>query len=154
MNVCLLLQRRFAYIGHFIATHLHEKYGVDNFCAYVYRRQGLTFLKKQTDIHYSTLLLDEELHAAYKKEELDLSYLQWLEKEFGIPNLWSYIEIDRIIRLNQFVREYPYNKSSYTHEEMMRLIQVRARAIIRMLEKEKPDVLICSVVGGMGALLL
>ncbi len=154
MNVCLLLQRRFAYIGHFIAAHLHEKYRVDNFCAYVYRRQGLTFLTNQLDVRYSSLLLDEGLHAEYQKEKLDPQYLQWLEKEFGIPNLWPYIEIDRIIRLNQFVREYPYNKTSFTHEEMMRLIQVRARAIVAMLEKEKPEVLICSVVGGMGALLL
>src|SRR3989344_3160440 len=96
MNVCLLLQRRFAYIGHFIAAHLHEKYGVDNFSAYVYRRQGLTFLKNQNDLSYSSLLLDEELHAEYEKEKIDPPYLQWLEKEFGIPNLSPFLEIDKI----------------------------------------------------------
>lgn len=154
MKVCLLLQRRFVYVGHSIAIFLKEQYGVSDFCAYVYRRQGLEYLLNQRDVTYCSLLLDDDIHKKYKEEKLDIEYLKYLEKEFGIPNLWPYVEIDRVIRYGQLVREYPYNTSQYSHEDMMKMVQVRAKAIIEFFEKEKPDVFICSVVGGMGSMLL
>ncbi len=154
MKVCFLLQRKFAYLGHQIAINLKEDHGVDQFCGYVYLRSGYDFLKNQKDITYSSLLLDEELHTQYKTATLDLDFLKQLEKDYGIPYLWPYVDVDRIIRHNQLVREYPYDKSNYTHEEMMLMVQTRAKAIIDMLEKEKPDVAIFSVVGGLGSYLL
>lgn len=154
MKVCLLLQRKFAYLGHQIAINLKEDHGINDFCGYVYLRSSLEFLENQKEINYSTLLLDEEIHKQYKTAKLDLEFLKKLEQDYGIPNLWPYISVDRIIRFNQLVREYPYDKSKYTHEEMMLMVQIRAKAIIDMLDKEKPDALICSVVGGLGSYLL
>jgi hypothetical protein len=55
---------------------------------------------------------------------------------------------------NQLIREYPYDKPKYTHEEMLRMLQVRARAIINLIDKEKPDVLFCIPPGAMGSMLL
>ncbi|MBI5412983.1 hypothetical protein HZA42_01375 [Candidatus Peregrinibacteria bacterium] len=55
---------------------------------------------------------------------------------------------------NQLVREYPYNKSPYTHEEMLKIFQVKAKAIIKFLEEEKPDFIFISVIGSIGAMLL
>jgi len=154
MKGCFLLQRRFAHIGHYIALFLKEKYGVNDFCGYVLMRSSHEFLRSQKDITYRTLLLDEEIHKNYKKEKVDLKYLAYLEKEFGIPNLWPYLMIDRVLMSNIPVREYPYNTSKFTHEEMIRIVQAHARAIISMLKKEKPDFLFCSVVGSVGGLLL
>jgi len=154
MKACLLLQRRFAYIGHYIALALKEKYGLTDFCGYVLMRSSYDFLIEQKDIQYSTLLLDENIHKKYKKEKIDLKYLSYLEKEFGIPNLWPYIMIDRVIMSNIPIREYPYNNSKYTHEEMLKIVQIHAKSIIEMLNKEKPDFLFCSVVGNVGSLLL
>jgi len=154
MKGCLLLQRRFAYIGHYIALELKQKYGIENFCGYVYLRTSLNFLKLQTDIRYSTLLLDEDIHERYKTEKLDPVYLTYLEKEFGIPFLWPYLAIDRVLMSNQLIREYPYNKPPFTHEEMLRILQVHAKVIIKMLEEEKPDFVFGSVVGGIGSMLL
>lgn len=153
MKGCLLLQRRFAYIGHYVAKNLKDQYGIDEFCGYVYLRSSYDFLKKQTDIRYSTLLLDEEIHERYKAEKLDPAYIDYLEKEFGLPSLWPYLVVDRVIMSNQLVREYPYDKPPYTHEEMLRILQVHAKAIIKMFEEEKPDFLFCSVVGGVGNML-
>ncbi len=154
MKVCFLLQREFAYIGHDLAVHLKNRHGIEEFCAYVLNRPSYRFLKFQKEINYSSLLLDEDLHRKAEKEKLDLKYVKFLEEEYGIPNLWPYVEVDRIIRLNQLVREYPMEARKYTHEQMMIQIQVRAKAIIEMLEKEKPDYLFCTVVGGIGGLLL
>ncbi len=154
MKLCFLLQRNFAYVGHEMAKLFREKYGVQNFCSYVYLRRSYDFLKSQKDINYSQLLLDDEIHKYFKNEQLDLDFIKNLEKEYGLPNLWPYINIDRIVRYNQMVREYPYDTPKYSHEEMMRILQVRAKAIIKFLDEEKPDAVIFTVIGGMGSLLL
>lgn len=154
MKICLFLQRRFAYVGHAMALTFQKKYGINNFCGYVQLRDSFEFLKSQKDITYTELLLEENIHKQYKKEPLDLDYIKYLEQEYGIPNLWPFIDTDRIIRYNLLVREYPYDTPPYTHEEMMRIMQVRAKAIISFLEKERPDVIIFSVIGSLSGLLL
>lgn len=151
---CFIMQRQFAYIAHFVAQHLKENYGLANFCGYVYRRQGYDFLRAQNDLNYSTLLLDEDIHNRYRDEKLDPEYLDYLEKEFGLPSLWPYLTVDRVIMSSQLIREYPYDQTPYTHEEILRLLQVRARAILEMLDRERPDYLFCSALGGIGSLLI
>ncbi len=154
MKACFFLQRRFVYVGHAMALTFQKKYGINEFCAYITVRDGFEFLKSQKDIKYTGLLLDEDIHKQYKAEPLDLNYLKNLEQEYGIPNLWPYISVDRVVRYNQLVREYPYNTPKYTHEEMMRMAQVTAKAIIKFLEKEKPDFICLSIVGSLGSMLL
>lgn len=154
MKACFLLQRRFAYVGHKLAKILKEKYGIEEFCGYVYLRSSFEFLKNQKEINYTSLLLDEDIHNKYKEESLDLAYLQQLEKEYGIPYLWPYLALDRMIMFDLPKREYPYNTPAYTHEEMMRIFQVKARAIIKFLEEEKPDFIFLSVIGTISSLLL
>jgi len=154
MKGCFILQRRFVYIGHNIAVFLKEKYGVKDFCGYILLRPSYNFLKSQKDINYTNLLLDEEIHKDFKKVKLDIDYLRWLEKEYGIPNLWPYLKVDRVIMSNQAVREYPYDISPYTYEEMLKIMQVKAKAILDFLEKEKPDFIFASVIGSIGVSLL
>lgn len=154
MKGCLVLQRRFAYVGHAVARNLKERYGVTEFCGYVSTRQSEAFLKSQTDIAYGTLLNDEEIHERYKTETLDREYLASLEKTYGLPSLWPYLTVDRVLMSGQLVREYPYDRCAYTHEELLLLIQVYARALEKMLDEEKPDFLFCSVIGSVGSFLL
>lgn len=154
MKIGILLQRRFAFIGHYLARDLKERYGVAEFCGYVYLRSSYEWLKKQTDLNYTSLVLDEDVHERYKKEKLDLEYLKKLEQDYGLPNLWAYIALDRVLMYSQLVREYPYNTPLYTHEEMLRILQVKAKAIINFMDTEKPDVLIFPNNGGIGSLLL
>ncbi|MDO8499662.1 MAG: hypothetical protein Q7S66_03305 [bacterium] len=154
MKGCFVLQRNFAYIGHNLALLLKEKYGIDQFCGYVYMRSSYDFLKAQTEMNYTNLLLDEEIHKKYKDVKLDLDYLKWLEQEYGIPNLWPYIMLDRVVISNQLVREYPYDRPPYTHEEMLKIVQIKARAIIEFLDREKPDFILFSVIGAIGTMLL
>lgn len=154
MKGCFILQRNFAYIGHNLALLLKEKYGITEWCGYVYMRTGYDFLKKQTDIRYTSLLLDQDIHQRYTDEVLDLEFLKKLEVDYGIPNLWPYIMLDRVVMSNQLVREYPYNQSPYSYEEILRIVQVKAKAIIEFLDKEKPDFLVVSVIGAIGSMLL
>ncbi|MDO8594535.1 MAG: hypothetical protein Q7R93_03400 [bacterium] len=154
MKICFLLQRRFAYVGHAMALHLQSRYGVTDFCGYVYSRSSLKFLTSQKEIKYSKLLLDEEVHARYKNEKLDIDYLKKLEQEYGIPHIWPFIEIDRLIRYGLFIRDYPHDTSPYSHEEMLRVLQTHAKAITDFFETEKPDCLVLSVVANIGTMLL
>lgn len=154
MKACFVLQNRFAYSGHAIIKTLKKEYEIDEFCGYVFTRASFNFLQSQKDIKYTKLLLDENIHSLYKNEPLDLNYIKWLEKEFGLPNLWAYIELDRIVRHGQFVREYPYDNSPYTHEEMLRIMQVKSKSILKFLEEQKPDFIFFSVVGDFSMLFL
>src|SRR3989344_2398772 len=154
MKVCLILQHRFAYVGHELARYLKDEHGINEFCAFVKTRASYEHLSTQKDIAYSQLLLDEDIQRSYKDEPLDLTYLQWLEKEYGVPNLWPYINVDRIIRFSQLVREYPYDTPRYTHEEMLRTVQVYAKRIIAFLDAERPDVLFSAPIGAMSTTLL
>lgn len=153
MKGCLYLQRHFAIIGHAIAIHL-QKLGVKEFCAYTEPRTAYDFFISQKDIKYTRVILDEEIYEKYKQEKLDFQYLNWLEKEYGLPSLWPYLYIDRIIMNGQFIREYPYDKPTLSHEEMMRAIQANAKEIISFLKTEKPDFLVMSVVSSLGSMLL
>lgn len=154
MKICFLLQRRFAYIGHELAVNLKNKYGVNEFCAYVSQRSSFNFLKKQNDIKYTSLILDEDIHETYKDETIDYDYLKKLEQEYGIPNLWPHIAIDRVVMQNLLVREYPYDTPPYSHEELLKIFQVKARAIIEFLEREKPDVVFTTIIAAIGSSLL
>lgn len=154
MKACLLLQRKFAYTGHKLAIALKEKYGIKDFCSLVCVRSSFEFLKKQKDIEYSSLLLDEDIHNQYKKEVLNLEYLKNIEKEYGIPNLWPYITMDRVLMFGLLKREYPYNNPPYNHEEMMRILQVTFKSIINFLDKEKPDFIFITVINTVSAILL
>src|SRR3989338_2731721 len=151
---CLYLQRRFAYIGHAMAVLLKEKYGVNQFCAYTDLRSSFEFLQSQKDFEYSDILLDQDIHKTYANEPLDVGYLNQLEKEYGLPNLWPYIENYRIVRYGLFLREYPHDTPPYTHKEMMRAVQVKAKAIIKFFKEEKPDFLIISVLADISTMLV
>lgn len=154
IKALMFMKRRFAYAGHAMALVLQKKYGVKDFCAYTSLRSSFNFLKSQRDINYSEIALDENVHKKYKNEKLDPAYLDFLEKEYGIPNLWPYIEIDRIIRHGQFLREYPYDTTPYSHEEMLRILQARSRFLIDFVERQKPDFILFAVITGMSSLLL
>lgn len=147
-------QRRFAIIAHAIAASLTERHGFQDFCAFVSLRSSWEFLKSQTNVNYTSMLLDEDIHEEYKKETLDYAYLAWLEAEYGIPNAWPYLLVDRVLRYNQLVREYPYDTPPYTHEEMLRILQVTAKKIIKTFDEEKPDFIFMILVSNLGSMLM
>lgn len=153
-KICLFLQRAYAETGHALALSLKEHYGVTEFCGYTGLRRIHEMLRAQHDLEYTALLLDEDVHERYRHEKLDVEYLRGLEREYGIPNLWPYLAIDREVMANQAKREYPHHTPPYTHEEMLRLLQVTAKAVISFLDSEKPDVVIFSTVGNVPGYLL
>lgn len=154
MKVGFFLQRRFAYVGHEMARLLKERYGVSEFCGYVGMRSSYEFLKNQKDISYTSLVLEDDVYAQYRDEKTDLDFLRKLELKTVPPTLWRYICLDRVVRYGQLVREYPHDTAPYTHDEMLRIVQVTAKEVARFLDTERPDVLMFSVIGNISSLLL
>jgi hypothetical protein len=153
MKCSFLLQRQFAYIGHYLADALKTHHGISDFSGYVYLRSSHRFLTTQQEIRYSTLLLDQDLHNRWRDERIDHAYLSDLERRIGLPNLWPYLIADRVIMQEQLVREYPHDRLRYTHEELLKMLQVRAKAIDAMMEKERPDVVFGIPPGALGSML-
>lgn len=154
MKACFFLQRRFAYLGHQMAILLQEKYGVRNFCGFVTLRSGYDFLRAQTEINYAQLVLEEDIYASYKNEKVDLNFLDKFEKDYGLPNLWPYINLDRILRYNLLVRSYPSDQSKYSHEDLIKIFQATAKAVVKFLEEAKPDFIVFSVISNLSSSLL
>lgn len=124
------------------------------FCALVQSRPSAEFINTQKDIAYTSIINGEDIYRTLYDEKLDPEFLAKFEKEYGIPNLWPYLYIDRVIMNGQFVREYPHNKPTLSHEDMQRCVQVNAKAILAFLEKEKPDAVVISVIGTVASALL
>lgn len=154
MKACFFLQRRFAFLGHQMAILLKERYGLEEFCGYVCTRSSYNFLKSQNDIAYTNLLLEEDVYAQYKQETVDMNFLKSFADAYGLPNLWPYILLDRILRYNQFLRAYPSDKSKYSQEDLIKIFQTTAKAIIKFLGEEKPDFIVFSVISNLGSYLL
>ncbi len=154
LKICFFLQRRYALIGNATAYHIKKEFPYAEFCGVVGMRESLKFLKRQKDVVYTSFVLDEDIHKRYRDEVLDLDYLRTLEKEYGIPNLLPYLHIDRVLLHEHLIREYPHDKRLLSHHDLLRVLQVTAKAIISFLDTERPDVVVISVVGSTASLLL
>lgn len=140
-------------MGHALAVQLKNTHGVKDFCAYTDLHWSKNFLVSQKEINYSPILFDHEIHESFKKEEIDFDFLKKFEEDYGLPNLWPYLAPDRSIMLGILPREYPSNTPLYTHEEMLKILQVKAKAIINFLKTEKPDFIIFSAVGNLSSMI-
>lgn len=154
LKVCFFLQRRYAMIGNATAYHIKKAFPDAEFCGLVSMRESLKFLKRQKDVTYTSLILDEDIHNRYRSEVLDLDYLRALEKEYGIPNLMPYLHVDRVLMHEHLVREYPHDERPFSHNDLLRILQVTAKAIIKFLDEERPNAVVISVVGSTASLLL
>ena len=154
MKICFFLQRRFAYIGHAMAYNIKQEFPDTDFCGYISMRSSFEFLKNQKDIAYTSLLLEEDVYKETWDEELDPEYLERFEKEYGIPNLWPYLYVDRILMHGQHVREYPHDMPFLKNSDLKLFLQTLSKRLGKFLDGEKPDAVVFSIVGGIGSLLL
>lgn len=154
MKIAFYLQRSFSKVGDALCASLKEKHGDMEFCALVSPRTSYEYLRNEGLSKYTSLLLDEEVHERHRDTVLDMDYLKSLEKRVGLPNLWPYLVSDRIITQSQLIREYPYSEPLASHEDLLRMVQVTARALEDFLDREKPDAVIFSVVSHLGSMLL
>src|SRR3989339_34461 len=156
MKACIVLQNQYAKLGHAIALTLKEKYGVEKFCAYVISTGAEDFIKSQDDIKYDDILVDHKIHANYKNETIDLSYIKNFEKEHAPPHLWNYFYSDRKMMMSIGPKEEttPEIDPLYSHEDNLRIFQARAKATEKMLKEQRPDFIFFFAFGTIGHQIL
>lgn len=156
MKACIVIQNQYGKLGHAIALHLKEKYGVTDFCAYLFSTGAQEFIRRQTDIPYDPILVDHELHAQYKNEPIDLEYIRRFDETYTPPHLWHYLYTDRKLMMSIGPKEETTAiiDPLYNHEDLMRIFQVRARAIEKMLLETKPDFIFFFAIGALAHLIL
>ena len=152
MKGCFVLQRRFVYVGLELVALLRQRGAVDESCAYVVGREGRDLLLSQKEVRYTHIALDEDIFKRSLREPIDLPFLEKLEEEHGI--LWKFINVDRVVRQGQLVREYPYDMPAVSYEEMLRLVQGYAKHIEAFLAQEKPDFVFMFQPASLGTLTL
>ncbi|MFA6527996.1 MAG: hypothetical protein WCT46_00475 [Candidatus Gracilibacteria bacterium] len=153
MKICFSFQRNFAKLQHCLAIEFKKRGIATEFCGYSTSFKAEKVLLEQKEIKYGTIISDNRLHEKAKNEKIDYEYLEKLEKEYGIPNLWPYLITDRCVTRNIPKENFSYTPA-YDHEWMLKLLQVASKEIIEMLDKEKPDILIMPLVGNVGVHLL
>lgn len=156
MKVCMVLQNQYSKIGHAIARVLKERHGVTEFCAYVISPFAQEFLAAQRDIRYEPMLVDHQLHARAWQEPLDVQYIERFERVYGPPPLWHYLYADRKLMMSIGPKEETTTEvdALYSHEDLMRTFQVRAKAIEEMLTRERPDFILFFAIGTLAHLIL
>ncbi|WP_340117718.1 hypothetical protein [Pelagibius sp. 7325] len=80
----------------------------------------------------------ELLDQAHRLPAPDLEYIAAWEKEIADPTLWNALIIDRRLNFHlraQFVQSY---KPAYSHEDLLRLLQVSLQAIDAHFDRVRP----------------
>lgn len=150
MKVCIVFQNSYVHMGHAMALELRDRYGVE-LCGYIFSDYATRFLREQQDISYTGLLSDTEIHEHWRDETLDFDYLTNLEKEYGLPNLWPYLYVDRKLMSSIPPKEYngKHFDLLYPYEDLLRIVQSRFRMIISFFDKEKPDGVVLFTMGSL-----
>ncbi len=147
MRVLHYFNWTYSYLSHALAIKLQEKYDVNHSSGLVIGREVYEFLKNQNDIDYEHLALVQDIFNDYQNETVDHEYLSYIEKKYGIPNLWPYIYADRDIIL--------YNKySEYTYEDNLKILQIFFKNIEELIENARPDYVIFTVIASMPSYIL
>lgn len=156
MKICIVQQNQYVKMGHAIALHLSEKYGVDKFLAYVISPGAARFIRKQNDIKYARLLVDHELHQKIKSEKVDMAFLKRFEGTYSPPPLWQYLYVDRKLMMSIGPKEETTTiiDPLYDYDTLLKALQIRAKEIEKMLLEEKPDVVLFFALGAVSHMIL
>ena len=151
MKVCIVFQNSYVHTGHAMALELKDRYGVQEFCGYIFSDYATSFLRGQKEVSYTDLLSDTEVHERFRDEQLDFDYLTSLENEYGLPNLWPYLYVDRKLMNSIPPKEYngKYFDLLYSYKDLLRILQSRFRMIISFFDKQKPDAVVLFTMGSL-----
>lgn len=151
MKVLFFFNWEFTTLCHALALRLKERYGFkdSDFSGLAVQKKDYDFLKSQKDIQYSRIGVLSEYMNPQKVlgQQLDISYLRQMEKEYGVPNLWPFVYADRtLILYNEYV--------NYTREELLKFLQSAFRYTAAFLEDVKPDVVFFDCIASLPSYVL
>lgn len=149
MRIYMVFNGNDSYYFHEMAIRLRDKYGVEKFAGIVQGNRPYEFLKNQKDIDYQRLDSFQEIFNKYNTEEINYRYLNKIEEEYGNPFLWFAVYPERNVLFDRDLTAYINSFQKYSHEDILKLLQVFFKQIIKAIEDFKPDYIIMDNVSTM-----
>ncbi|TSC91529.1 MAG: hypothetical protein CEN90_327 [Parcubacteria group bacterium Licking1014_17] len=154
MRGCIFFNRSYIRWQHAMVLDLRSRFGVSNWCGYLYGKKALDFINDQEDIKYDQIIVDDFLAIEAKDEVVDKDYLASSEKKYGHPYFWQEFYSDRHMSINWPRQFYPKFSPIFNHYQIKQQLQIRIKKIEKMLMECKPDFVIFTDAGAMGVNLL
>ena len=151
MKIMFFFNWEFSHFCHSLAMYVKNKYPDSKFSGVVVQRKQFPFLKEQSAVDYSLLLL-EDVFNEYKSAKVDTEFLNQTEREYarrypGSPYLWEMVYADRDISPT-----FAVNK--YTDDEVKRIVQVLFKRFEKFIDENKPDFLVFDCIASLPAFVL
>lgn len=101
------------------------------------------FVKEHPDVEYDYILVKEwEIIKKSRLTKPDLNKIKEYEKIIGNPTLWEPLICDRRIYLGKMCTARQDYRPSFTHEEMLSILQVALERLEGLLSRVKPNVIL------------
>ena len=101
------------------------------------------FVRRHSDLEAEyTVVKEWEIVEASRKLKPDLDKIRAYEKAIGNPTLWDAVICDRRIYLGKQCKVKQDYCPSFSHEQMLSILQVALETLERLLDQVKPDVVL------------
>jgi len=147
-KIFFLLPGLYAPLGHAIARKLKEEYGLSHMAAFTVSDWARDFVQGQSEVRYEPHIHDQDIQDKALTVDVDKQRLESIEREYGLPNLWPYILVDRDI-IYPF-KGHPFYR--YGHrvelETIQKLVQTYFEVLTDVFDQVKPDYVIAGPEAG------
>jgi hypothetical protein len=144
MNILFTTQTAGLKVFYSLLGRIKEPLGVEKVGFYVAHSMHYNrFLRDHPRLERDYPMVKEwEIVAKARKTKPDLSKIKEYEKALGTPTLWEPLICDRRVYLGRRCKERQDYRPTFTHEEMLSLLQVAVRELSLLLEEVEPDVIL------------
>src|SRR3990167_7663685 len=155
MNFLFLTQNRNLSVFYEVAKVLKQSvvkklgfYVADSFFFDTFKKQNPEFLNPNIEV-----LKEWEMLQKAKQAILDFNKLKSFEEKLGDPVLWNAILSDRRLYLGKYATLEQDEKTKYSHEELLAILQTAIEEIEALFDRLKPDAVIGYVCVTLGEYL-
>lgn len=144
MNIVFTTQTVGLKVFYHLLRRIKEPLGVDKVGFYVAHSMYYDkFAKEHPEIESDNAVVKEwEIVAKARKLKPNLDKIRAYEKSVGNPTLWEPIICDRRVYLGKHCKERQDYHPSFTHEQMLSILQVVFEELERLIDEVKPDVVL------------
>ncbi len=153
MKGCIVIIRESGPILHELASKIQRDHGV-SWSAYMGSRELEERCRALGNMPYGSVLREDTLYEKARGTVLDPPLLERFEKQYGKPFLWPYLIGDKHIIMSSRVRVLYSYAPSYSHDDMLKILQAFLTSIEEFLDREKPDVLVSAGIGSLATHIL
>jgi len=144
MNIVFTTQTVGLKVFYHLLCRIKEPLGVDKVGFYVAHSMYYDkFAKEHPEIESDNAVVKEwEIVAKARKLKPNLDKIRAYEKSVGNPTLWEPIICDRRVYLGKHCKERQDYHPSFTHEQMLSILQLALEKLEQLIDEVKPDIVL------------